>query len=300
MRVETSKVSAQFVNSSFIRKLEEGRTKEAQDQGTAFIRQKMRQAAFCREILPPVVISEDEIDRDVNTDLPQKIIEKEPDSVATFVTFKGTGDRTWFSGPRYKVIFGKIESQRFVKSKFELMTYQNDIRQILSDNSVKDMADIEDGKFIETASASIYGKPLQDLSISGNLDAAKIAAALKKHVERKVPVGKILITKSLAYDLLLLQATAVGNDVASRHYDNGVEEETKLFGIPMITTIKTDILPNNQFYVFAPQNYLGNFFLLQDATLFIKQEADIVEFWSYSAPGMGFGNINGITRVTLT
>jgi hypothetical protein len=158
MRVETTKVSAQFVNSSFIRKLEEGRTKEAQDQGTAFIRQKMRQAAFCREILPPVVISEDEIDRDVNTDLPQKIIEKEPDSVATFVTFKGTGDRTWFSGPRYKVIFGKIESQRFVKSKFELMTYQNDIRQILSDNSVKDMADVEDGKFIETAAAAIYNK----------------------------------------------------------------------------------------------------------------------------------------------
>ncbi len=46
MKVETSKVSAQFVNSSFIRKLEEGRTKEAQDQGTAFIRQKMRQAAI--------------------------------------------------------------------------------------------------------------------------------------------------------------------------------------------------------------------------------------------------------------
>jgi hypothetical protein len=293
-------VSAQFVNSSFIRKLEEGRTKEAQDQGTAFIRQKMRQAAFCREILPPVVISEDEIDRDVNTDLPQKIIEKEPDSVATFVTFKGTGDRTWFSGPRYKVIFGKVESQRFVKSKFELMTYQNDIRQILSDNSVKDMADVEDGKFIETAAAAIYNKTGQDISLSGNLDQDKIAAALKKHVERKVPVGKILITKSLAYDLLKLQATNVGNDVASRHYDQGIEEEAKLWGIPMITTIKTDILPNNQFYIFAPQNYLGNFFLLQDATLFIKQEADVVEFWSYSAPGMGFGNINGITRVTLT
>ena len=300
MKVETSKVSAQFVNSSFIRKLEEGRTKEAQDQGTAFIRMKMRQAAFCREILPPVVISEDEIDRDVNTDLPQKIIEKEPDSIATFVTFKGTGDRTWFSGPRYKVIFGKVESQRFVKSKFELMTYQNDIRQILSDNSVKDMADVEDGKFIETAAASVYGKPTQDLALSGNLDQDKIAAALKKHVERRVPVGKILATKSLAYDLLKLQATNVGNDVASRHYDNGIEEETKLWGIPLITTIKTDILPNNQFYIFSPQNYLGNFFLLQDATLFIKQEADIVEFWSYAAPGMGIGNTSGITRVTLS
>jgi len=88
--------------------------------------------------------------------------------------------------------------------------------------------------------------------------------------------------------------------VASRHYDNGIEEETKLWGIPLITTIKTDILPNNQFYIFSPQNYLGNFFLLQDATLFIKQEADIVEFWSYAAPGMGIGNTSGITRVTLS
>ena len=153
--VEREEISAQFINQSFVRKLEEGRVKEAQDEGSRFIRSKMRQESFAREVIEPVEIGADEIDRDENTDQPKKIIEKEPDSSATFVTFKGSGQRTWFRGPRYSVYFGKVESQHFMKSKFELLTYQNDIRKILTDNSVKDMADQEDSKFIETCDAAI-------------------------------------------------------------------------------------------------------------------------------------------------
>jgi len=299
MRTETTQLSAQFINSNFLRKIEEGRVKEAQTEGSAFIRSKLRQTSFAREILTPLVLADDEIDRDENTDLPKKIVEKEPDSIATFVTFKGTGDRTWFSGPRYAVYFGKVESQRFNKSKFELMTYQNDIRKILSDNSVKDMADQEDSKFYETCVASVFGKPTQDLSLAGPLASSPIVTALKKHVARKVPIGKILMTKELYYDILNLPYTSVG-EVASRHYDQGIEEEEKLWGFPVITTIKNDIVQNDEFWIFGPENFLGNFYLLQDATLFIRQEADMIEFWSYSAPGIGIGNTNAITRVTLT
>jgi len=300
MKVETTGVTAQEINSNWVRKIESGRIKEAQSEGSAFIRSKLRQTAFSREVLPPIVLADDEIDRDLNTDLPRKIVEKEPDSTATFVTFKGTGERTWFSGPRYAVYFGKIESQRFTKSKFELMTYQNDIRKILTDNSVKDMADIEDGKFYETCVAAVTGKADQDLALSAPLNADAVVQALKKHIARKIPIGKFLMTKELYYDVLKLAATSVGDPIASRHYDDGVEEEEKLWGFPVITTIKNDIVQNDEFWVFGPENYLGNFFLLQDATLFIKQEADIIEFWSYSAPGIGIGNTNAITRVTLS
>jgi hypothetical protein len=87
--------------------------------------------------------------------------------------------------------------------------------------------------------------------------------------------------------------------VASRHYDDGVEEEEKLWGIPVVTTIKNDLVAAKDIWLFSPETYLGNFYLLQDATLFIKQEADLIEFWSYSAPGLGIGNTNGITRMTL-
>lgn len=298
-KTETSQVSAQLLNSNFIRKLEEGRVKEAAAEGSAFIRAKLRQESFAREILTPVMLQDDEIDRDTNTDLPKKIVEIEPDSIATFVPFKGTGKQTWFKGPRYSVFFGKTESTRFMKSKFELMTYQNDIRKILSDNSVKDMADQEDSRFYSTINAIITNFPGQGLAPGGGLTATNFKDAIKNLTHRKIPVGKILMTKELYYDTLALPQAMIGDDVASRHYDMGVEEETRLWGFPVITTIKNDIIPNNEMWVFGPENYLGNFFLLQDATLFLKQEADILEFWSYAAPGIGIGNTSAVTKVSF-
>ena len=345
MNTERERLSAQFINQSFVRKLDEGRVKEAQDEGSRFIRSKLRQESFAREILQPIELSPDEIDRDEHTDQPKKIIEKEPDSTATFVTFKGSGQRTFFRGPRYSVFFGKIESQHFMKSKFELLTYQNDIRKILTDNSVKDMADEEDRKFIETIEAALADAGPADTGaagaagyvkdglsylgatddvvnpqftgaqlLSGNNFVAKVsdaadaaAAPLSKELiaqlfqcitSKKLPIGKMLMTKATFMEALKFDYVDVGNDIVSRHYDKGLEGEDKLFGVPVITTIKNDIIPDNEIYLFAPENYLGNFFLLQDATLFIKQEADMIEFWSYSSPGIGIGNTRGVIKLS--
>jgi len=300
-RTQTQQVSAQFVNSNFVRKLEDGRTKEAEAEGTAFIRQKLRQESYAREIIEPVMLSDDEIDRDENTDQPKRIVEKEPDSIATFVPFTGTGPQTWFRGPRFAVYFGKTESQHFRNSKFNLMTYQNDIRKILSDNSVKDMADQEDSKFTETVNLILARNPSQVIA-PGTFTSSAFKRGFQQLVDRKQPIGKILMTKSLYYEALDLPATSVGNDVASRHYDLGIEAEEKLWGIPVVSTIKKEIVDGTDntrrsAYVFAPQNYLGVFFLLQDATLYIQQIADWIEFWSYAAPGIGFGNDKAMQRI---
>ncbi len=355
MNTELQDISAQYINQSFVRKLDEGRVKEAQDEGSRFIRSKLRQESFAREIIAPVEIGADEIDRDENTDQPKKIIEKEPDSVATFVTFKGSGQRTFFRGPRYSVYFGKIETQHFSKSKFELLTYQNDIRKILTDNSVKDMADEEDKKFLETVNAAMdqvgsrvflhdgaqerfaAGQTEEDvIDATANLDftavanvggesTAKggsrqfsfnnlasgnrfhcngspltkelIAQIFQSMTMKRLPIGKLLMTKSTFMEAIKFDQSEVGDSTVARHYSQGLEGEDKLFGIPVVTTIKNDIVQDDQIYLFAPQNYLGNFFLLQDATLFIKQEADMIEFWSYSAPGIGIGNALGAARI---
>jgi hypothetical protein len=305
-KTQTQQVSAQFINSNFVRKVEDGRTKEAEAEGTAFIRMKLRQESFAREIIEPVLLSDDEIDRDENTDQPKKIVEKEPDSVATFVPFNGTAQRTWFRGKRFSVFFGKTESQRFTKNKFELMTYQNDIRKILSDNSVKDMADQEDQKFLDTINTIIALNLATQRTLAASFNSSAFKLGFQGLVNRKQPIGKLLMSKSTYYDALDLPATSVGNDVASRHYDVGIEAEEKLWGIPVVSTIKREIVDDltpvtgrRSVYVFAPQNYLGVFFLLQDATLYIKQEADIIEFWSYAAPGIGIGNTLASQRIDL-
>jgi len=298
-KTETQQVSAQFVNSNFVKKIEDGRIKEAAAEGSAFIREFVRQESYAREILTPVLLQDDEIDRDENTDEPKKIVEKEPKSVATFVQFQGAGPRTWFKGPRYSVFFGKTESQHFTKSKFQLMTYQNDIRKMLSDNSVKDMADQEDKKWQETVDALIALNPVEQNINAGGFNSTAFKQGFQKMVNRRRPIGKMTMTKSLYYEALDLVATSVGNDIASRHYDEGVESEEKLWGFPVITTIKSTIHDPKKAYIYSPENYLGNFFLLQDATLYIKQEADTITFWTYAAPGIGIGNRLSIQSITF-
>ena len=298
-KTETQQVSAQFVNSNFVKKIEDGRIKEAAAEGSAFIRDFVRQESYAREILTPVLLQDDEIDRDENTDEPKKIVEKEAKSVATFVQFQGAGPRTWFKGPRYAVFFGKTESQHFTKSKFQLMTYQNDIRKMLSDNSVKDMADQEDKKWQETVDALIALNAAEQNVAAGGFNSTAFKTGFQRMVNRRRPIGKMTMTKSLYYEALDLVATSVGNDVASRHYDDGVENEEKLWGFPVITTIKSTIHDPKKAYIYSPENYLGNFFLLQDATLYIKQEADTITFWTYAAPGIGIGNRLSIQSITF-
>lgn len=290
-QTQTPEVSASFINSNFVRKLQEGRVKEAQDESSAFIRTRLRQEAAVREILVPEGITEEQLDRDENSDQPKKIIDKEPNSVATFVQFQGTGRRTWFRGKRYAIYFGKIESQRFTKSKFELMTYTSDIRKILSDNSVKDMADQEDTKFRALIGDIITLNPAQNTG--GPFQSATFKTAMQALLDRYLPVGKMLMSKSRYLDALDLPATTVGQDIAKRHFDEGIESSQKLWGLPVVTTIKSSIYGTDKAWIFCPQapnNFLGNYYLLQDATLFIKQEADIIEFWSYEALGLGIGN----------
>jgi len=290
--VETPEVTARFVNTNFVKKIEGGMLKEAEDTGTAFIREKLRQEAAVREILIPQGLTEEDIDRDEYSDQPKKIIDKEPDSYATYVQFQGGGRRTWFKGKRYAIFFGKIETQRFTKSKFELMTYTGDIRQILSDNSVKDMADKEDEYWYNLVSDIIALNPAEQRT-TGSFQSSTFKQAMQKMLNRRRPIGKMLMTKSRYMDALDLPATTVGDVIAQRHFDEGIESSEKLWGIPVVTTIKSDIYPWDNAWIFSPQspnNFLGNFFLLQDATLYIEQKADMISFWSYEALGMGVGN----------
>lgn len=288
--IETPHATAQFLNQSFIHKVENGQIKEASAEGTAFIREIVRQEAAVREVLVPVALSDDQIDRDERTDEPKKIVEKEPQSVATFVEFQGTPEAYWFRGPRYAVFFGKIMSPEFVKSKFQLMTYTNDIRKILADNSVRDMADQEDKFWRRTSIIIINRNPTMQRTNAPAFTASGFKRGFQAMLNRRRPIGKMLLTKSLFLETMDLPATSVGNGIAERHYNEGIEGEERLWGIPAITTIKTDIYDPRECWIYSPQNYLGNFFLLQDATLFLKTEADKIMFHSYSAPGIGVGN----------
>ena len=302
IEVQTRTTTADSIYDSFWGNLEQQNVKEAALDGSQFIRTKVRQESIAREIFDgSVKLEADDLDRSARTDQPRRIEEIEPDSIATYVPFNGTARRRWFKGERFEIYFGKIESQRNIKSKFKLMTYRSDIRKMLTDNAIFDMADVEDQLFFDEVDTllSLPQAAGQSLNLAGGLTQANCVTALQNLVQRKYPIGKIVMSKSLHLEALKLPATSIGDEVAKRHYDRGLRDEDHLWGYPVITTIKNDIIPDNVFYVFTSQEYLGYHYHLQDATLYIKEEADVYEFWTYEAVGMGIAGHRGLVKVTL-
>lgn len=302
LNVETRTVTADSIYDDFWNAMEQRNIKEAELEGSQFIRTELRQESIAREIFDGSdKLEPDDLDRSAETDQPRRIEEIEPDSVATFVPFNGTARRKWFKGKRFEIFFGKIESQRNVKNKFNLMSYRSDIRKILTENAIYDMADVEDQLFFDEVDnlLSLPASAGQTLNLSGGLSAQNIVSGIQNMIQRKYPIGKLVMSKSLHWEAAKIPATSVGDRIAERHYDKGLTDETHLWGIPVITTIKNDIVKDNEFYVFTTQEFLGYHYHLQDATLYIKEEADIYEFFTYSSIGIGLAGNRGVTKVVL-
>ena len=290
----TEGINTQFLNQSFLDKIDQGMTKEAGAVMSAFVRQKLREDGFTRKILKPVQVTASELDRQL-TEEPTVIVEKEIDSVAANMPFLGRGAIRYFTGSRYPVTFQKIESDTFTKSKFELATYRTDIRTILQENSVKDLQEQEDKNFYNNV-ATIAAANSNVVTTTGGLSVANLMKGVKKLVSRKLPVGCILMTHSMYADLMSLPATTIGGDKAGAFF-TGESSLNNFYGYKIITTNKADILPDNRAMFFAPEDYLGQFYSLQDPTVFLKTEADMISFRTYEAIGSGIGNTNGIVAV---
>lgn len=292
----TETTNVQFLNQSFIDKIDGGMEKEASVAASAFVRQKLREDGFTRKIMEPQMVTAADLDRAL-TDEPQIIVEKEPDSVAASMSFKGRSELRYFKGERYAVNFHKVESKEFKKSKFELATYRTDIRTVLQENSVKDIQKVEDTSFyanvtaMATAASNVH-------TIAGGFTMANFQAGIKKLLAKQLPVGKILMTQEMYADFLAQPATQIGSDAASALFMGQTGIATP-YGNQIIVTNKNDILPNNQMIVFAPTQYLGQMYILQDAMVYLKTEADMLSFKTYEAVGLGFGNVNGAVVINF-
>ena len=293
-------VSSAFINRAFLDKIEAGMVKEAAVSATSFVRETLREEGFVRKIFTPMEISDDQLDKDEDTDKPKKVIEKEPDSEATYVSFRGMPRSKYFTGPRFAIFFGKIVSQKFTKNIFELKTYDNDIRKILSDNSVRDIQAQEDGRFIEKVDEIVAANPSeQDFILAGGVSKVNVVESLKALPKLKRPIGCMLMNDVTAKELLKWDAIDVGDAVVSDQYYKGLTVST-VFGIKALFTIKREIIPDDKIYFFSTEDFLGKFFILQDATVYIKHEADFLEFFTYESIGIGIGNTKSVIRFEYT
>ncbi len=254
--------------------------KQAEDQVNEFTRTKMREDGFYRRIMPPIPISNDQLDRTVDTDKPVKVVDKEPDSPAAIsIPFATLPTNLYIRGPRYRVMFDRIATPRFTKDVDELRTWIMDIRQVLSDNAIKDMLAEEDGKFLRAVNTAIVGPGLT-VPTSGTVQHEVIAGGITRdtlwdgltvmpNTPSNLEVHLVLCNNITIKEVGKFTHNEMGGTLSEDIMKNGWSLQ-KFLGVSWIITIKKGLVPTNTAYQFADPKFIGKSYVLEDTTMYIK------------------------------
>ena len=303
----SSPSSVQVLNEELFAQLETpGMEKNALDAVNEFTRVRVREDGFYRKIIPPVQVSNDDLDRQVDTDKPVVVVDKEPGSPAAIsIPFATLPINVYIRGPRYRVMFDRIVTPRFVKDIDELRTWQMDIRQVLSDNAIKDMLAEEDSKFLTTVNTALVGANqtvptsgvIQWETVWGGISRDTIQEALK--IMPKTPshleVNTVLLNNVTIREILKWGYDEAGGDLSGDFLKNGWSE-IDLMGCKWVVTIKRDLVPDDTMYFFGDPRFIGKSYLLEDTTMHIKREAFMIEFFAYETLGGSIGHTGGLAR----
>jgi hypothetical protein len=298
-----------LTNETFLSYLETpGMEKRALDAVVDYTRYRMREEGFYRRILPPVQVSNDDLDQQVDTDKPVKIIEREPDSPAAIsIPFNTLPMNLYVRGQKYRVTFDRIVTPRFTKDVDELRTYRMDIRQILSDNAIKDMLAEEDRKFISACNAAMGSAADATVTQSGLVqwetiyggitrDTLQDAFKILPRTISRLEVGTCLVNNLTIRELMKFGREEMGGDFSQDVFKNGWSEQS-FMNARWIISIKQDLVPTDSIFMFADPKFLGKSFILEDTTLYVDRKAYMLEFFAYETLGGAIGNTNAVARV---
>lgn len=285
--------------------------KSSEDQITAFTRVKMREGGIARQIMTARQVQNSELTRLVSEDLPAIVIDKEPNSPAAFsVPFGSQPFRRAIKAPRYAVTFDRTMGPAFTVDVDRLRTYTMDVRQILSDNAIKDMLAEEDGKFLAAARIVVGLTPnvavpetgaIQHAEISGGISRDSINEALKilPRTPSNLMPAKLLINQVMLMDLQKFGNDEIGGDASEEIMFQGWAQR-QIHGRPLIVTIKRRLVEDNEMFMFAAEEFLGKFFILSDTSLFIKREAFMLVFTPYESVGANIANAAAVGLARFT
>jgi hypothetical protein len=107
-----------------------------------------------------------------------------------------------------------------------------------------------------------------------------------------------LVNNVTVWDVAALDWNEVGGSLAEDMFVNGFAER-QIMGLKWYTTLKHDLVPDNQMYTFAEPKYFGDFFILDDVTISTKTEDFMFEFFGYECIGSAIGNVAGVTKVSF-
>jgi hypothetical protein len=290
-----------------------GIRKQAEDKVNNYLRLRQREEGFARKFYDVADVTPADLDKQVDTPLPVIVKDMEPNSAGAYTVPFGTSPLdSNLTAPRYRVMFDRIMSRRYVSDVNELLTYDMDIRQIFNDFILKDILAEEDRKFmsvvdtitkVDSGGLNTVNPTLAACQYieAGSIDRPNLANAMRglPTTNRRLNPVAALINNITIWDVVALDRTAIGGDLAEDMFVNGFTER-QIMGLKWNITIKNDLVADNDMYMMAAPKYLGDFFVLDNICMSTKHEDFMLSFYAYECVGATVANIAAVAAVTFT
>lgn len=297
--------NSKLLTELFLQRLDTDIEKVASESG-AYVRSKLREAAFSRKIINPVYVTKADLQRSTLHDQLVKLVDIEPDSSALAMTFRGQPDVTYVEGDRFEISFYSISSNEFQKVEEELLAYEMPITEIIERNSVKDIQKIEDTGFMTMINAAITtsGKSTTySPAVSGTIEMGafvKLFNLLEDSNTGANPLKTqlLLMNQNDFNKLSVLPATQIGSPLASEYTVNGYKYAS-ILGKQVVVTNKGDLVPEKTIYAFPSQEFMGKFYILNDTKFWVEKKRNLIKWSAYESIGMGMGNSKAAAKITL-
>lgn len=285
-----------------------GMEKQAEDTLNRYTKTTMRETGVLRKIIPLQKLTNDQLDRQYDTPIPAKVFDKEMGMPAAIsVPLNDQPINYYIEGPRYRVTPSRTLSPRFTVDVDELRTWEMDIRQVISDNALKDMMTEEDQKFFTAVNSALLGQDTVIPSaggvalwqgISGGIDRDtwNDALTVMKKTSFALSPHTVVINFVTIHELMKQGRDEMGGDYAQDIAKKGWAS-TEYMGTNLIVTIKRSLVPDNTIFLFADPDFIGKHCAIEDTTMYIKREAFMLEFFAYQTTGCTIAHIGGIARV---
>lgn len=266
------------------------------------IRSYIKEGSFAAKILPPEQVDESEcipsfVPQD---DTFQTWLYKEPDGRAQFLTFRGTGHSEYIYADKVLMPFGAISTRKFEKSEEEMRVYRGiNLVEMIEANAAKALADIQDNWFMTLVRAAVAGNGM-DISAGGApFNKETLITLLNAPIQNKLRVSVLLMTESTYNNFGRQSAEIVSDQFVNDVVMKGMVASKVLAGMPIITTMKTEIINDNEIFAFPAPEYMGKFYELDSEKFIVKKDDGLISWYSRKNMAIGLANVNGIIRMRL-
>jgi hypothetical protein len=289
---------------------DEGRMKQAADGVGDFIRYQLREDEFVPSIMEQKPISMSELDRRLTDSTPVYYIDMEPGNKGAVILPFGQFPGAWEpKGSRIAVAFARFFTRIAYLDVALLATYKSDLRQIVSDNMIRDLHAHSDASFMSGVKKTLVALNttiaesgiVHWQEITGGIDRDTWVQSLTimPSTGSSFGVATGLMNHITAYEFFKWQRNEVGGDKSQDWLLSGKMSED-IMGVKCVKTIKKALVPTNTVFFFASPDVLGRNYSFEAPTMWTQRIGPQVKWMCYMSNGRVLANVNAVAAVTFT